>query len=48
MKDRKRLYYFNPLNAQNGQTYSNNSSAVALSVLDHFVGLALKGLIQTQ
>ena len=30
---------------QNGQIYSNNSSATAcLSVLDHFVGLVLKGL----
>ena len=31
---------------QNGQTHSNNSSTVAdkLSELDHFVGLALKGL----
>ena len=34
--------------AKNGQTHSNNSPAVAdelLSVFDHFVGLALKGLI---
>ena len=30
---------------QNGQTHSNNSSAICLSVFDHFVGLALKGLI---
>ena len=33
---------------QNGQTHSNNSSAIwaknCLSVFDHFVGLALKGL----
>ena len=33
---------------QNGQTHSNNSSATAdelfLSVLNHFMGLALKGL----
>ena len=31
---------------QNRQTHSNNSSATAgkLSVFDHFVGLALKGL----
>ena len=35
---------------QNGQTHSNNSSATAdencLSVFDHFVSLALKGLIE--
>ena len=30
-------------NPQNGQTHSNNSSAL---VFDHFVGLALKGLIR--
>ena len=32
---------------QNGQTHSNNWSAIAncLSVFDHFVGLALKGLL---
>ena len=30
--------------SQNGQTHSNNSSAKCLSVFDHFVGLALKGL----
>ena len=30
--------------SQNGQTHSNNSLANCLSVLDHFVGLALKGL----
>ena len=32
--------------SQNGQTHTNNSSAVAakLSVLEHFVGLAFKGL----
>ena len=39
----------NPLSAnpQNGQTHSNNSSTTAdgLFVFDHFVGLALKGLI---
>ena len=29
---------------QNGQTHSNNSSANCLSVFDHLVGLALKGL----
>ena len=31
---------------QNGQTHSNNSSAITncLIVFDHFVGLALKGL----
>ena len=32
---------------QNGQTHSNNSSAICqqiVSVFDHFVGLALKGL----
>ena len=29
---------------QNGQTHSNNSSAVCFSVFDHFVELALKGL----
>ena len=32
---------------QNGQTHSNNSSALSTncsSVFDHFVGLALKGL----
>ena len=39
----------NPLsvNPRNGQTHSNNSSATAdefLSVCDHFVGLAIKGL----
>ena len=33
---------------QNGQTHSNSSSAIAdecLSVFDHFVELALKGLV---
>ena len=30
--------------SQNGQTHSNNSSANCLSVFDHFVGLAFKGL----
>ena len=36
-------------NFTNGQTRSNNSSAIAdelLSVFDHFVGFALKGLIE--
>ena len=35
------------LNPQNGQTHSNNSSAICrwiAGVLGHFVGLALKGL----
>ena len=30
--------------SQNGQTHSNNLSAICLSVFDHFVGLALKRL----
>ena len=30
--------------SQNSQTHSNNASANCLSVFDHFVGLALKGL----
>ena len=35
---------------QNGQTHTNNSSAVAdelLGVFDHFVGLTLKGITDT-